>query len=383
MKIAILTLPLHTNYGGILQAYALQKYLKQQGHSSEVILLQLYSRPTYKIWLSLLKSIILTILGKGEERRVWLELQERYHQKQIARRIDKFIKKNIKFSPSVQNIETLHKLANNKYDAFIVGSDQVWSKQYMSSLPMEYFFLDFVPMSVTKIAFAASFGSNKNDYSIEEQEKCGTSYSRLDFVSVREHSAIDFIKKELGWENKSNCEHILDPTMLFNKDFYIKQFNLKQNAAKQDTIFTYILDELVNKELFTNPLREEYQIINVPSSDTYFNKTKSNVMVSPIEWLQTIFNSCAIITDSFHCCVFSILFHRPFLVVLNSIRGNSRIESLMTTFNLNNRILSAPNDIVNKKALLKGYSLEELSVIDNILDYHQGQSFTFLKNALK
>lgn len=383
MKIAILTLPLHTNYGGILQAYALQEYLKRQGHSPEIVLLQLYSRPTYRIWISLLKSIILTIIGKGNNRRVLPELQERYYQRLMSRRIDRFIKMHIQFSPSVQNVETLFKLANHRYDAFIVGSDQVWNKQYVSSLPMEYFFLDFVPENVTKIAYAASFGSNKVDYSLEELEKCGTSYARLDFVSVREHSAISFIQKELGWNNKSNCEHMLDPTMLFNKDFYIKQLNLKQNTSKQDAIFTYILDNRINKEILTNCLREDYEIINASSSDSYFDKKRSNVMLSPIEWLQTILNSYGIITDSFHCCVFSILFRRPFLVVLNTIRGNSRIESLMETFNLNNRILSGPNDVENKKVLLKGYSLEELSMINDKLDYYQRQSFTFLKNALK
>ena len=48
-----------------------------------------------------------------------------------------------------------------------------------------------------------------------------------------------------------------------------------------------------------------------------------------------------VITDSFHACVFSILFNKPFWVVENKKRGIARIKNLLETFSLGNRILSA------------------------------------------
>lgn len=382
MKIAILTLPLHTNYGGILQAYALQEYLKQQGHSPEVILLQLYSRPTYRILLSLLKSFILTVLGKGNERRVLKELEGRCHQRYVSKNIDKFIRKHIHFSPSVQSIETLQKLAKHRYDAFIVGSDQVWRRKYMTSLPVEYFFLDFVPENIIKIAFSASFGTDKVEYDLSEIDKCGQAYSKLNFISVREMSGISLIRK-LMWQNtNTKCEHILDPTFLFSKDFYIRKFNLKKTNTNNLELFSYILEELVDKDLLFNHLPSEYKITNIESSDTYFKDSQSEVLLSPQAWLETIYGSSAIITDSFHCCVFAIIFQLPFLAVLNSVRGNSRLESLLKTFKIENRIVYHPEELENKHSLLSGYSQGESKSINEILSYHRNKSTAFLREAL-
>lgn len=383
MKIAILTLPLHTNYGGILQAYALQEYLKQQGHSSEVILLQIYSRPTYRIWLSLFKSLILTVLGKGNERKVLKELKNRYHQRHVSKYIDMFIRDYIHFSPSVQSIEKLQELANNRYDAFIVGSDQVWRRKYMTSLPVEYFFLDFVPENVIKIAFSASFGCDEVEYDSSEINKCGQAYSRLNFISVRELSGIPLIREELKWHNShTECEHIFDPTFLLSKDFYIQQFNLKKPNSDYKILFSYLLEECIAGDSVLNYVPNGYNIMKTESSDIYFNDKHSDVMMSPKDWLETIYRSAAIITDSFHCCVFSIIFQRPFLVILNAVRGNSRLESLLITFEMQNRILYHPAELETKNYLLSGYSQQELNKINGTISFHQNKSASFLRQAL-
>lgn len=383
MKVAILTLPLHTNYGGILQAYALQEYLRQQGHSSEVILLQIYSRPTYRIWLSLFKSLILTILGKGGKRDVLKELKERYHQRHVSKYIDRFIKEHIRFSPSVQATGKLLELANNRYDAFIVGSDQVWRRKYMTSLPVEYFFLDFVPENVIKIAFSASFGYDGVEFDSSEIDKCGQAYSRLNFISVREISGIPLIREKLKWNNShAECKHVIDPTFLLSKDFYIQKFNLKKPSSDYKELFFYILEECIDRDSVFNHVSNEYIITKIASSDVYFNDKQSDVMPSPQDWLETIYRSAAIITDSFHCCVFSIIFQRPFLVILNAARGNSRLESLLTTFEMQNRFLYHPAELETKNYLLSGYSKQEMNMINNTLSFHRNNSASFLSQAL-
>ena len=126
----------------------------------------------------------------------------------------------------------------------------------------------------------------------------------------------------------------------------------------------------------------EYKITKIASSDIYFDNKQSDVMTSPKGWLETIYRSAAIITDSFHCCVFSIIFQRPFLVILNAVRGNSRLESLLTTFEMQDRFLHHPAELETKSYLLSGYSQQEMNMINNTLSFHRNKGASFLRQAL-
>ena len=126
MRIGILTLPLHTNYGGILQAYALQTVLEKMGH--EVVVFDTPNKtllpPLWKMPLSFGKRTLKKILGRTD--RIFVEHYQNKIRPVIAKNIQPFIDGKI----HRKVIKNFHQLSQADYDAIIVGSDQVWRAVY-------------------------------------------------------------------------------------------------------------------------------------------------------------------------------------------------------------------------------------------------------------
>lgn len=233
-----------------------------------------------------------------------------------------FYEKYIPHTFEVRNVSGIKKLLNSgNYDAVVVGSDQVWREGMTHSIGCENFFLKFVPDDIKKIAYSVSMGTNKNEYSAKQTKKLAKLYARFDAVSVRELSALDLLRN-YGWI-KPKPSLCLDPTLLLTQNDYIKL--IIENKVKNLTsgkIFSYIMDETENTKSVLNVYRRhlEKEIIKVGLKDTRD--------VSICQWLNNIRCADLVITDSYHGCVFSIIFNRPFVFLGNEGRGNSRIESL-------------------------------------------------------
>lgn len=345
MKIALLNLPFDNNYGGNLQRYALIKVLQGMGHEVEHINLQCnYSLPWYKYPYSIPKRIIKKYLLGQKNVDVLLEK----HIKDIRKIIDAnalaFYEKYIPHTFEVRNVSGIKKLLNiGNYDAVVVGSDQVWREGMTHSIGCENFFLKFVPDNIKKIAYSVSMGTNKNEYSAKQTKKLAKLYARFDAVSVRELSALDLLRN-YGWI-KPKPSLCLDPTLLLTQNDYIKL--IIENKVKNLTsgkIFSYILDETENTKSVLNVYHRhvEKEIIKVGLKDT--------TDVSICQWLNNIRYADLVITDSYHGCVFSIIFNRPFVFLGNEGRGNARIESLFEMLGIkSDDTLKIDYDFVNNK----------------------------------
>ena len=191
MRIAILTLPLHTNYGGILQAYALQTVLTRMGHQVEV----LQAPPTFPR-NPLLKPLI---YGKRIAKKIlkdwktpiFIEQKRKKELPIIRQHTDQFIAENI----NLRKINSLHEISPNDYDAIIVGSDQIWRKPYfrwMWNSPMKDAYLEFTRgWDIKRIAYATSFGvDDLSEYIPDEIRQCASALQLFDSVSVREDSGV-------------------------------------------------------------------------------------------------------------------------------------------------------------------------------------------------
>lgn len=185
MKIGILTLRLFKNYGGILQNYALSRFLQKNGYDVETINIvwsyQLNGVKKYFVWLKRLVRNML--IGK------WYSLDEekilRNNELVAAQRVNAFKEKNIPLSQKVYSLPGADfSDISNKYDTIIVGSDQVWRPKYTGGI--EKYFLSFADNRIKKIAYSASFGTDKNEYSFYEKWVCGKLIKRFDAISVRE-----------------------------------------------------------------------------------------------------------------------------------------------------------------------------------------------------
>lgn len=341
MRIGILTLRLHTNYGGILQAYALQTVLKRMGHDVVV-----FDEP-YKYKISALKkclaypkrAICKYVLRKNAIVR-W-EKVATYNNSVIRQFTQPFINKYI----SRKEVSCWSELKNDDYDAIVVGSDQVWRPLYFGAI--ENAFLAFaMSWNIKRIAYAPSFGVDSWEYDEIQTENCKKLLEKFDAVSVREQSGLELCRKYLGHD----AEWVLDPTMLLHVEDYIKLFKTANTPQSEGTLLDYILDR--NEEKI-DLIR---QISEMTSDKPFRLNSRVEDPTAPLveriqpaveKWLRGFYDANIVVTDSFHACVFSILFRKPFVVVLNKERGASRIDSLLGYFGLTDRIVSNASETIN------------------------------------
>lgn len=344
MKIAILTLPLHTNYGGILQAYALQTVLERMGHTVEV--LQKKDGLNHPLWM--MPLIYVRRFGikllKDKNMTVFAEQKHARENPVIRQHTNRFIKTHI----HLREIKSLDEVGANDYDALVVGSDQIWRKNYfvwMWAANMADAFLRFTQgWQIKRLSYAASFGiSEWNEYSPSDTTECSKYAKLFNGISVREDDAVELCDKYLGVA----AHHHVDPTLLLNKTDYQK---LIPNASKsnQRVLFTYILDPSPMKDEIVNKIANIQNLTTVVGNGRVDeqNLDVEKRIQPPLEnWLQGFNDAEFVVTDSFHACVFSIIFQKPFLVIGNPERGMSRFTSLLKMFGLEDRLVSSSKSL--------------------------------------
>ncbi|HOG19855.1 MAG TPA: polysaccharide pyruvyl transferase family protein [Salinivirgaceae bacterium] len=373
MKIGILTQPLHTNYGGILQNYALQTVLKKMGHEVWTVDRD-RKTPSY-----IIKQLLLLLPYKKAKIRAWMTNKELQIIEQFT---GEFIKKNINVTEKVFSTNKLKRVTSkHDFDAYIVGSDQVWRPQYS---PCIYnYFLDFaLKLNIKRVAYSASFGVDTWEFTESQTQKCKELAQQFDAISVREITGIDLCDKHLDVK----AVQTLDPTLLLNKEEYLKLINLDSSSQNKGKIFTYILDQNSKKNdvilwLENNLNLKSFQIMPEIYTVEHFAKTKKidlkKCVFKPVEeWLNSFVDAEFIITDSFHGVIFSIIFRKQFLVVGNEKRGLSRFTSLLNLLGLEERLIT---DIPNVSLLSNKIDFDKVYIE---LNKHKELSLNFLTQAL-
>ena len=344
MKIGILTHPLHSNYGGILQCYALNTYLRKLGHDT-VVIRRVYNKQFFlKRWL----KYILRIIGVS-----------RFRHKQSDNKsinLSKFINSYIDYTTSVDSVHKMKCICRQySLDAVIVGSDQVWREDFAMNYGYNYF-LDFVPKNVIKLSYAASFGLSEWHYNSSQTSRIKKLLSEFCCVSVRELDGLKLCKENLGLTPAV----LLDPTMLLAKVDYEKISSSR--LVDEKYVFVYWLGDKNAIEDTISKYREAgYKIINI--------QLRSNSILPSIEdWLSYIQFSDFVITDSFHGCVFSLIFNKNFYIRSNDSGGNGRLKSLFTLL-----------DIIYTDNLIQ----PDYAKIDSIINDLRSRSYEFFNTALR
>ncbi|MCI1030797.1 polysaccharide pyruvyl transferase family protein [Raoultella terrigena] len=375
MKIAVLTLPLHVNYGGNIQNFALQRFLKSLGHDVVTVHCKTYNETILKLALSAVKR---TLLKPKSQRNYIFTNSEK---KAISINHDEFIYKYIERTEELDYSSFKTYFEINKYDAIFVGSDQVWRPKYAPHLSSYFLgFLD-IDSKTKKISYAASFGSDEWEYSPEQEYECKNLAKRFDAISVRESLAVDMCNEHFDVA----AQHVLDPTMLLTKDDYIELFKDKNLPNNNGKIFNYTLDMDDDKVKLVDKISKK---INRDIFSTYPNKTKKKTIFvknivdyqypSVEAWLKSFADAEFIVTDSFHGTVFSILFNKPFIALCNKERGAARFTSLLKMFNLESRLVTDCND-VDDDTLFSAIDYEH---VNERLSQLRVQSFKFIERAL-
>lgn len=380
MKLGILTQPLHSNYGGLLQAWALQTVLSRMGHHSEII-----QREFVRVCdLSILRQIahkgkksVMDILGKPTP------VKPDTHQINIIRsNTSRFLNSRYSgLSPILYTEKSLREyISSQKFDGYVVGSDQVWRPCYSPAICNYY--LDFIgeESNVKRIAYAASFGVDFWEYSPKQTDMAKRLAKKFDVITVRESSAVELVKRFLDCP----ATHVADPTMLLEKEDYeslVEKSTCKLHNS-EGTTFCYVLDssqdvqEVICKCMEVTHTTPYYcNAKRKVSSKEDLNNIEECIFPPVEQWIKSFMDAKMVITDSFHGTVFSIIFNRPFWVVANKNRGTARFTSLLSLFGLEDRLVTdsskidwnKPIDwkIVNEKRSL--FASKSLSILTQSL----------------
>lgn len=307
-KIAMITIPGHNNVGNTLQAFALQTKIKE-------------------------------ILPKANP----IIINSKYTN------YTTFYKNKVKFTTSG---------FDSSYNFIIVGSDQIWTdEKYINVIPFEDRFLI---RNCKKIVYAASFGKHQLNFSNDQLIKIQNSLKTVKYVSTREITGTLICKHYFKY---NTAVSVLDPTMLYDKEFYLNSINEKP-AENKLGIFVYVLDK-------NNEWNKQAKVIS--------DKLKLPILKydGTVEsFIRNMNNASCVITDSYHGTVFSLIFNNPFITLKNEKRGNDRFEDLSLRFDFYNRFIDNLSKI-DLELLTK-----RPNVIDKIHSYRT-ESISFLSNGLK
>jgi len=366
MKIGIMTFHRACNYGAVLQAYALQRYLNSCGHQSYFIDYDGLNKPPF--FRRYIGRSIRNTLDKLNSGMTDIRMQMLFSS---------FARNNLVCGSHYDSIEAL---CSNppEADAYICGSDQIWNPDIVAHEAYSAYWLDFGRPEVRRISYAASFG--RDVFSAEESANIRRLAPAIDFVSVREPVAIDVIRQH----GITNATKVPDPTILVDPAQYAGWLGLRRDGPDR-YVFSYVLNG-ANRQICNDVINCVLAQSKLPHVRCNHSLIPTNWyladIMSPEQWVASIAGAQFVITDSFHGTVFSILNHIPFIsVLLDGGRNpkNVRIVNVLQMTGLLKRSLSAfsTDDVTNIR-------LDEIdwADVDSRLEWARSEGRAFLNQAL-
>lgn len=358
-KIGIVTLNGNVNYGNRLQNFALQETIKHYGYNVETIMIQ-----NKKV--GFLENVQKAILRPSKLIKRIINVKNKKLHEERRKRFQVFSNKYINETTFSISNDFLPENQLKSFDYFVTGSDQVWNPYYINGSSL--YFLTFAPKN-KRISYAPSFGIS--EIPKEFISNYGKWLSEMSSISIREDAGAKIIKELTNRE----ADVLVDPTLLYTKEKWLEIAKPAISKPEKDILLTYFLGEVPNKtQKFINKTRRKHKLKVVNLANP---KEKNFFLTDPSEFLDYINSAKLFMTDSFHGSVFSILFETPFIVTdrkgdLPSM--NSRINTLLTTFNLENRHINK----IKKKEIFEN----EYPHVNSILENERNKSFKYLEETL-
>lgn len=281
----------------------------------------------------------------------------RYHNDNIS-----FIKNNVNYRIIKEHFSEIKK---DDYDILMVNSDQTW-RNFKSSNVFDYGFLNFSQnWNISKFVYSASLGVNYWKFNDQENQKIKTLIKDFTGISVREKCSVIIVEKNLGVKPIFT----LDPTLLIDKRYYLNLIKNYKNEIKlgKNFIFIYSVRHGAQFQELLNQIGDKYTI--------FFINTHSRNQI--LKFIYGIYHCKAVITDSFHGTVFSIIFNKPFISIFIKEKVDSRFQTLKEIFNIGNRVFGSISNI--------DFNMLEipLKIDKNLFNSLKTKSINYLKKHIK
>lgn len=353
------------NYGQQLQCYALQRFLKDQGH--DAFLIKYSSKEVYQSAFKVHKFFeyirhFSTYLKYANQ--LW---QRKLYAKSFdcsARKFSEFRDKYIRSSSHIFDEETILS-STPMADAYICGSDQIWGSHD------SVYYLSFAPKGSIKIAYAPSFGG-QSEFDDTYAANLRTLLKDFSLITMRERSGVKTLE-QLGI---SGAIQAIDPTLLLSRNDYI---DLIDTTVEAKDVFVYLLGSPIVcsvKDIF-HYIKHSFQSYHYVVSQGRNDVAKRSEELTIPQWIDGIRKSKLVITNSFHCVVFALMFHRPFIFIPLSgtfSRMNDRLYDILDICGLTSQIYQG-----DFKALPTTVSFD---LFDKMQEYEKDKSLSILNKAI-
>lgn len=369
MKAGIVTFNSAHNYGAVLQAYAMQEYLKGLGLEVDVI----NFRPkeidnVYKLYIVKRKGNKIIRGLKKLKKIIFINVSQRWKIDK-SKNFEYFINNVLNTTKPYTTIQELQKDFLH-YDILIAGSDQIWNTELTKGFKPVYF-LEFGNKDARRISYAASLGGKSLP------EKYVVFYKRylenFDFISVREETMKEILKPVT--DKPITC--VVDPTMLLDKEAYDK--------VKIDTKFKgqdYIYVHFIGKDDKTYEMADKMsKILKLPivhnrNKGFFENELSGQFNERPEQYISVIENAKYVITNSFHATVFSIIYEKDFITIPHA-KSPERMQNLLSKLGLTNHLI----EDVRIMPELDTLKIDYKEVKKKLQDARK-ESIEFLNNAI-
>lgn len=327
-RIGIMTFHGSQNYGGVLQAYALQTFINgNAGHQAVIVDFRIQKDTIFNLnkgWKDLILRMIKILHYSSLKRKAQRFVRFRTEHMQLTRRY-RSREELIKWPP--------------EFDVYISGSDQVFHPSWPF---VDVFYLDYPTLPGSKkVAYAPSFGLN---YIPEEmKERIAGLLNRFDFLSAREKGGSDIIRELTG----RKAITVLDPVLLVGRDQW-RMIASRVGKLPKKYILCYALVGNIPQMKIASQLKIMTGLPIVLLTHSLYPPTSADLVIrdaGPREFLWLFDHANYIVTDSFHGTAFAVLFEKVFFSYIASPQKSERIYSLLNNLDLEKRVISMENRI--------------------------------------
>lgn len=338
MKIGLITIYHVPNYGSVLQTYATQELLTKLGHEVSVIRYNYYNKRYYEE------------IGHGPSfRERFYPLKALLMPCSKAAVLKRFRNKYLHFTSPFNSRESLFNYDWSGYDAFVVGSDQVWNTRFLHGDPS--FLLDFVPSGKPRYSLSSSFATPTVEKKYESIYK--EQLAKFDSISVREQNGVNIIQQQLGINKPVTVT--LDPTLLLSKEEWVSQLSIKNHQQRKPYILYYMWayafeprpyiyevvkyfkDKLKCDVVALEGIRDSKDCKELPFIDA------DNSTIP--EFIDLFNNASMVITSSFHGTAFALNFGKPVVSIVPDNAGDDRQTTLLRQCGADNCIVRIGTDV--------------------------------------
>lgn len=297
-SVAIMTWYSYRNYGTALQAVALNRQIASFGYIPfDVAYNPALGASTHEPGK---RSIPDRIMGRVN--RAFGGISVTGGQREAL--FDDFLGEHLPLTSSVSRKVDLHEL-NGAFDAFVCGSDQVWSPRSFDSS----YYLDFVDDASRIVAYAPSFGCETLEPFAASGEICRL-LRRFQHIGVRESSGAAIVEGCTGHRPPV----VLDPTLLLSANDW-DELSKPMNEETPYCLVYFLGTDLGNWRAARAIARARgLRMVVIPVFERDLKSREApSCTVGPAEFLWLIAHAEVVCTDSFHGMVFSSIFRRDFV----------------------------------------------------------------------